>query len=154
MSRHANRRSWLYRIRPSVVHEPFRLVEPAVDSLTADSSTCVSTPNQLRWLPFPMPGGAVDFAHGLFTLCCAGSASAKDGYAIHMYAATISMEDCCLGNADGDFLLVPQQGAHAHKLQVLSNARRPRSRPCYRLCTNCRHAVHHNRAWAADGCAW
>ena len=31
-------------------------------------------------------------------------------YAIHVYAASADMGDTCLGNADGDFLVVPQQG--------------------------------------------
>lgn len=35
----------------------------------------------------------------------------KEGYAIHVYTASASMDDCCLGNADGDLLIVPQQGA-------------------------------------------
>ena len=34
----------------------------------------------------------------------------KEGYAIHVYTASVSMDDCCLGNADGDLLIVPQQG--------------------------------------------
>jgi homogentisate 1,2-dioxygenase len=52
----------------------------------------------------------VNFVQGLVTVCCAGSASTKDGYAIHIYTATEDMKDCCLCNADGDFLIVPQQG--------------------------------------------
>lgn len=39
------------------------------------------------------------------------SAEQKTGYAIHMYTANMSMEDSCLANADGDMLIVPQQGA-------------------------------------------
>jgi homogentisate 1,2-dioxygenase len=39
------------------------------------------------------------------------SAELKTGYAIHIYTATASMQDCCLANADGDLLLVPQMGA-------------------------------------------
>ena len=38
------------------------------------------------------------------------SAARKEGFAIHVYAATESMTDCCLANADGDFLIVPQKG--------------------------------------------
>ena len=38
------------------------------------------------------------------------SAARKEGYAIHIYTATESMVDSCLANADGDFLIVPQQG--------------------------------------------
>ena len=34
----------------------------------------------------------------------------KEGFAIHIYAASVSMKNRCLANADGDFLIVPQQG--------------------------------------------
>jgi homogentisate 1,2-dioxygenase len=109
-ARSVNKRSWLYRILPSVVHDPFNPIKIPNECLTANSSVCVVTPNQLRWRCFPMPTGSVDFVRGLFTLCCAGSAGTKEGYAIHVYTATASMQDCCLANADGDFLVVPQQG--------------------------------------------
>src|SRR5256885_13347184 len=46
-ARHANRRSWLYRIRPSVTHQPFKKLRDG-DDLTE------GTPNQLRWDPFPL----------------------------------------------------------------------------------------------------
>lgn len=47
----------------------------------------------------------------LYTMCGSGSPGTKHGYAIHMYAATASMQDCCLANADGDFCIVPQENA-------------------------------------------
>ncbi len=47
---------------------------------------------------------------GLTTVCGAGSAGKKDGFAIHVYTASISMDNSCLANADGDMLIVPQQG--------------------------------------------
>lgn len=43
-------------------------------------------------------------------LCEMCSPATKDGYAIHVYTASTSMDDSCLANADGDFLIVPQQG--------------------------------------------
>eukprot|EP00803_Ostreobium_quekettii_P003922 evm.model.scf_3626.1 EVM.evm.TU.scf_3626.1 scf_3626:474-4330(-) len=111
--RRENQRSWLYRIRPSVTHEPFHPLNFPAQALTGDFSQGVVTPNQLRWRPFEIPHQPVDFVRGLFTVCGAGRPSHKDGFAIHVYTANQSMEDCCLANADGDFLLVPQQGALA-----------------------------------------
>ncbi|KAL6770098.1 hypothetical protein ACKKBG_A33590 [Auxenochlorella protothecoides x Auxenochlorella symbiontica] len=105
-----NQRAWLYRIRPSVTHEPFHPLNFPVETLSANFTTGTITPNQLRWRPFPIPEDPVDFVRGLFTVCGAGSAAAKDGYAIHMYAASADMGDSCLANADGDFLIVPQLG--------------------------------------------
>jgi homogentisate 1,2-dioxygenase len=89
--------------------------------LTADFSHCTVTPNQLRWRPFPIPAdggadgsssgeGGVDFVRGLSTVCGAGSAAQRSGFAIHVYACNASMRDCCLANADGDLLVVPQKG--------------------------------------------
>src|SRR5512146_2401572 len=52
--RHANRRSWLYRIRPAVLHGAFEaLPHPRLASAPFDATP--TSPNQLRWDPFPMP---------------------------------------------------------------------------------------------------
>lgn len=48
---------------------------------------------------------------GLTQALAPRSPERKEGYAIHVYTASASMDDCCLGNADGDLLIVPQQGA-------------------------------------------
>ncbi|KAG2428612.1 hypothetical protein HYH02_014313 [Chlamydomonas schloesseri] len=106
-----NRRSWLYRIRPSVTHEPFHPINFPNETLTADFSGGTVTPNQLRWRPFPIPSEPVDWVRGLFTLCGTGKAATKEGFAIHVYACNQSMHTSALANADGDFLIVPQQGA-------------------------------------------
>src|SRR5579862_6192562 len=45
--RHANRRSWLYRIRPAAVHKPFKRIESG--NLTSRFDAVAPTPNQLRW---------------------------------------------------------------------------------------------------------
>lgn len=110
-----NLRTWLYRIRPSVTHEPFTPLYPSAPHLAgADFTNATATPNQLRWLPCHVPGtdeAPIDFVRGLFTMCGAGSPGTKSGYAVHTYAANASMADTCLANADGDFLIVPQLGA-------------------------------------------
>ena len=69
-----NRRTWMYRIRPSVTHEPFHPLSFPPETLTADfsRSRAVVTPNQLRWKPFPLPQENVDFVRGLYTICGAG----------------------------------------------------------------------------------
>ncbi len=101
--RHANRRAWLYRIRPSVVHEPFRRYR-ALAELTE------GTPNQLRWDPFPIPSEPVDFVDGLLTICGNGDEKLSSGIAVHVYAASLSMKDRFFYDADGELLIVPQQG--------------------------------------------
>src|SRR5688572_12745691 len=61
------KRSWLYRIRPSVTHEPF--VERAnglVRSAPFDEAPV--PPNQFRWDPLPIPAERTDFVDGLTTI--------------------------------------------------------------------------------------
>jgi homogentisate 1,2-dioxygenase len=106
--RHSNRRSWLYRIRPAVVHEPFSPVDQRrlVGTFNLDSVT----PNQLRWDPVPIPNERTDFVQGLMTIGGNGSAAAQRGCAIHWYVANCSMTDKYFCDADGELLIVPQVG--------------------------------------------
>ena len=81
--------SWLYRMKPSVTHEPFHPREPSHKRLTSDFSSASSasvTPTQLRWKPPPIPEEKTNFIDGLFTICGAGSPFLRHGYAVHMYA--------------------------------------------------------------------
>ncbi len=107
--RAANRRSWFYRIRPSVVQGEFRPL--AQDRLASAPLAGAAPPNQLRWDPFPMPEQPRDFIDGLTTLAANGDVGAQVGIAIHVYAANRSMEERFFYNADGELLIVPQQGA-------------------------------------------
>ncbi|KRB88925.1 homogentisate 1,2-dioxygenase [Noviherbaspirillum sp. Root189] len=104
-----NRRSWLYRIRPAAVHQPFKQVEGPriVSDFTATPPT---PPNQLRWDPLPMPDASTDFIDGWVTMAGNGSPEAMTGCGIHLYAANQSMQDRYFYNADGELLIVPQQG--------------------------------------------
>src|SRR5690554_7107697 len=52
--RHMNRRSWLYRIRPGVVHLPFQPYEHTTRWVSHFGIHPV-TPNQLRWSPPEIP---------------------------------------------------------------------------------------------------
>ena len=103
-ARHMNRRSWLYRIRPAVVHSPF-------EQYAKTPATLETTPNQLRWDPFPIPEQPVDFVDGLLTICANGDPSLTNGIAVHNYAANRSMTGRYFYDADGELLLVPQLGA-------------------------------------------
>lgn len=106
--RASNKRVWLYRIRPSVMHSPFQRL---ANNLTNDFSSWPPNPNQLRWKPFILPEKETDFVEGLHTVCGAGDPKVRNGIAIHVYTCNKSMGDKCLYNADGDFLIVPQQGS-------------------------------------------
>ena len=104
--RHSNRRSWLYRIRPGAMHEPFAPMQlPAWKSLVTGGFDEVPTPpNQLRWDPLPMPTESRDFIEGMVSM--AGNSACG----IHLYAANRSMQGRYFYNADGELLIVPQQG--------------------------------------------
>ncbi|KAL1494654.1 hypothetical protein ABEB36_010222 [Hypothenemus hampei] len=67
---------------------------------------------QMRWKPFDLPSGAkkINFIEGLKTVCGAGDPKTKNGLAIHVYSCNASMENTAFYNADGDFLIVPQEG--------------------------------------------
>jgi len=106
--RHSNRRSWLYRIRPAAVHGAF---EPFVQAaLHNDFGGGAVTPERLRWNPQALPQASTDFVEGLFTMAGNGSAAAQAGVGIHMYAANRSMQGRFFYDADGELLIVPQQG--------------------------------------------
>ena len=103
-----NRRSWLYRIRPGSQHPPFTPL--ANTRIVSDFHAMPPTPpNQLRWDPLPLPAAPTDFVDGLVTMAGNGSAETMSGCAIHVYAANAAMQRCFY-SADGEFLIVPQQG--------------------------------------------
>lgn len=105
----ANRRSWLYRIRPAALHGQFeRIDHPTLRS--APFNEVATSPNQLRWDPFPVPAEATDFIDGLITVAGNGDTAAQSGIAIHLYAANRSMTERFFYNADGEMLIMPQQG--------------------------------------------
>jgi homogentisate 1,2-dioxygenase len=107
--RHANRRSWLYRIRPSVTHRPFQpLQHPRFDE---PASAMPISPNQLRWDPLPLPAVPTDFIDGLVPVAGNGSPETHSGCAIHLYAANQPMQRRFFYSADGEMLIVPQLGA-------------------------------------------
>jgi homogentisate 1,2-dioxygenase len=88
--RHANRRSWLYRIRPAAMHGTFA---PYLHShFHNDFGAGPVTPDQLRWSPPPLPSAPVDFIDGLFTMAGNGSPAAQCGVGIHLYAANKPMQ--------------------------------------------------------------
>ncbi|HWZ73970.1 MAG TPA: homogentisate 1,2-dioxygenase [Casimicrobiaceae bacterium] len=106
--RGANRRSWLYRIRPAAMHQPFRQLDNT--RFLSRFDEVPTPPDQLRWDPLPMPRTATDFVDGLVTIAGNGDPAAQSGCGIHMYGANRSMTDRFFYDADGELLIVPQQG--------------------------------------------
>jgi homogentisate 1,2-dioxygenase len=107
--RGTNRRSWLYRIRPAAVHQPF--VKTGNGRIEGRFDAVPTPPSQLRWDPLPVPTTSTDFVDGLITMAGNGDACAMTGCGIHLYAANRSMSDRFFYDADGELLIVPQQGS-------------------------------------------
>ena len=109
--RHANLRTWMYRRRPSVQAGAFAPYEQAFVKSGAEGGVMVS-PDPLRWRPLPVPGDdqPLDFVDGLRTWVVNGDVAAQSGMAAHLVVANRSMERRAFVNADGEMLVVPQQG--------------------------------------------
>ena len=104
-----NRRTWFYRIRPSVSqgrHQPLALGLLR----TAPCDEGITPPDALRWDPLPIDSQAHDFIDGLKTVASNGDCHAERGVAVHLYSATVGMGRRYLQNNDGELLLVPQSG--------------------------------------------
>ena len=103
-----NKRTWTYRLRPSVTHTPFK----QIDSKLFKSSPFdeVTTPNQMRWDAFDVPETPTDFIDGIVTIAGNGDSFAQIGMAVHIYAFNKGMGDRYFYNADGEMLIVPEMG--------------------------------------------
>ena len=110
--RHANRRSWLYRLRPAVAHGVFRPLDARLLK-SAPFEEAPPAPTQLRWNPLPLPTAPTDFVEGLVTMAGNGDTAMQAGMGVHVYACNRSMHGRYFYDADGELLLVPQQGALA-----------------------------------------
>jgi homogentisate 1,2-dioxygenase len=104
--RHEARRTWLYRIRPTAAHHAFKRIGQGL----LCGPLAEPNPNRLRWDPLPIPEDPTDFVAGLATIGANAPADAPSGVTVHVYRANRSMEGRVFMDADGELLLVPQQG--------------------------------------------
>jgi len=109
--RSENRRSWLYRLRPSAQHPAYQPLDRGLVR-SGPFDEVPPNPNRMRWNPLPVPEAPTDWVEGLVTYAGNGDADADAGIGIHLYAANRSMTDRVFYSADGELLIVPQQGAH------------------------------------------
>src|SRR5262245_6346948 len=107
--RAVNRRTWVYRIRPSAAHPRFERIANGF-LRTAPFAEVEPDPNRMRWNPLPLATGPQDFVDGLWTVGGNGSELQHKGIGIHLYAANTSMDARYLVDVDGELLLVPQLG--------------------------------------------
>ena len=104
-----NRRTWMYRRRPAVVAGGYVPLPHAFWKTGAKDGT-PAPPNPMRWHPATVPDEPLDFVDGLRTMVVNGDADAQSGMAAHLVLMNRSMGRRALVNADGEMLIVPQQG--------------------------------------------
>ena len=108
--RSSMRRSWVYRIRPSVQHlTNLQPIDPGLIRTGADREGS-PTATQLRWDPFPSISSDSNWLTGLTTVATNGNSELQTGGAVHHFAATQSMGDTAFVNTDGELMLVPYMG--------------------------------------------
>ncbi|MEK2646896.1 homogentisate 1,2-dioxygenase [Bdellovibrio sp. BCCA] len=106
--------TWLYRLRPSVMHKAFKpLKELTQKTFFKPQHT---NPNQMRWNALPETNG--HFLEGIRTVCGNGSSHEQKGIHVHLYSFNKGMENRYMMNADGDFVIVPQTGSLQVKTEL------------------------------------
>jgi homogentisate 1,2-dioxygenase len=110
-----NRRTWLYRRQPSVVVGGFEAL-PNAHWKTGATAGVVAPPDPLRWHPVAPPAASAaaaeetDFISGMHTVVVNGDADMQAGMAAHLALFNRSMTAAFV-NADGEMLVLPQQGS-------------------------------------------
>ena len=105
-----NRRTWMYRIRPSVLHvHDLREVDIGMWR-TAPARETDPPIGQLRWDAVEIPDEPLTWLTGLRTIATNGDVHGQYGMGAHIYLATESMTDTYLYDADGELMIVPQLG--------------------------------------------
>ena len=107
--RHENRRSWLYRMRPTADHRPFMAYDGA-PLFAPGPVKAPLAPNRLRWDPPEDLPGDKDFVDGMVTMLVNRSPEDLEGVAIHLYRASRSMAGRVFVDADGELVIIPQSG--------------------------------------------
>ncbi|WP_372855133.1 homogentisate 1,2-dioxygenase [Sphingomonas sp.] len=106
--RHENRRSWLYRLRPSAAHPAFARYTGARRFAPGIGKEPLA-PNRLRWGPLDLEDN--DWLDSLTTMVVAGDGpKSQAGVAMHIYRASKNMVDRAFVSADGELLILPEMG--------------------------------------------
>ena len=104
-------RTWCYRIRPSVKHTGrFAPIDVPLWKSAPHIIPGVTSLGQYRWDPVPHAGVPLTWITGMRTMTTAGDVNTQAGMAAHVYLVTESMRDEYFFSADGELLVVPQEG--------------------------------------------
>ena len=103
-----NRRSYLFRIHPSVIQSRYK---PYAQPLFATPPFGEPNPNHYSWLPFKSQKADCDFVDGIATIAGTGSPHSQTGVSMHIFSATASMKGRVFSNGDGEMFIVPRVGS-------------------------------------------
>jgi homogentisate 1,2-dioxygenase len=104
------RTKW-YRIRPSVKHvTPFERIEVPLWKSAPYVLPDVISLGQCRWDPVPHAEGPLTWVTGMRTVTTASDVNTQTGMAAQVYLVTASMRNDYFHSADGELLVVPQEG--------------------------------------------
>ncbi|MFZ4688861.1 MAG: homogentisate 1,2-dioxygenase [Polymorphobacter sp.] len=105
MARSENRRSWLYRLRPSAQHPPF-----TPRSRTLDHRNTTANPNRLRWNPREIPAEPTRFIDSITPMLANGDPETLSGVTLSTYVFTENAPNQVFFSADSELLIIPEQG--------------------------------------------
>lgn len=103
-----NRRSYLFRIRPSTNAHP--LLPVSFPNFQTPPLAVDPQPGAMRWSTLNDKIAGKDFLDGLLTHCGNGSPRTQNGMAVHIYNASEPMTGRAFVNSDGEMLIIPQTG--------------------------------------------
>jgi homogentisate 1,2-dioxygenase len=107
--RHLNKRTWVYRIQPSVTHGEFGK-KLSHEGFARKHLTEELSPVQFRWNAPAAGKGKVDFLSSLRCLAGNGDAETQIGMNFYVYAANANDEKTYLYSADGEWVFLPVEG--------------------------------------------
>ncbi len=109
---HNNKRSWLYRIRPSVKHHGhYKQIDSGAFKSAPATVNAILPIAPMRWDAPKITDSPTDFIQGIHTMSLSGDAQARTGMGCHLYMANQTMEKRYFFNADGEMMIVPELGS-------------------------------------------
>ncbi len=107
-----NRRTWCYRILPSVKHAGrYEAIDMPLWKSAPNVTPGVASLGQYRWDPIPHGDEPLSWITGMRTMTTAGDVHTQTGMASHAYLVNESMTDDYFCSADSELLVVPQAGS-------------------------------------------
>lgn len=103
MKRHENFRTWFYRIRPSVVHSPYKKISNKF--WVSNFENLETSPQQRRWLPLNEPQKEVSFLEGVFTFV------KNQTISVNHCVMNASMKNQFFINSDAEMIFIPEKGS-------------------------------------------